>query len=124
MKASKSIRRTYPKVAGGEYFEEVKTVSSSKSSVNDSRKNGLPKKVETTSSYSAPATSFSSASSFGSSYSAPAPTPAPAPEPTFSAPESPAPSVSPSVSNEASQARRKSDSGMDMFRNMAKDIRK
>jgi hypothetical protein len=94
--------------------------------VNDSRKNGLPKKVETTSSYSAPATSFSSASSFGSSYSAPAPTPAPAPaeQPTFSAPEPTAPTVSPSVSNEASQARRKSDSGMDMFRNMAKDIRK
>jgi hypothetical protein len=124
MKAAKSVRRTYPKVAGGEYFEVVKTVSSSKSSVNDSRKNGLPKNVETTSSYSAPATSFSSASSFGSSYSAPAPTPAPAPEPTFSAPEPAAPAVSPSVSNEASQARRKSDSGMDMFRNMAKDIRK
>jgi hypothetical protein len=137
MKASKSIRRTYPKGGGGEYFEEVKTVSSSKSSINDSRKNGLPKQAESTSSYSAPATSFSSASSFGSSsssfgsssssfgsssYSAPAPTPAP--EPTFAAPETTTPSVSPSVSNEASQARRKSDSGMDMFRNMAKDIRK
>ncbi len=126
MKATKSIKRTYPKTAGGEYFEQVKVVSSSKSMVNDTRQTGMPKKVEGTSSYSAPATSFSSASSFGSSYSAPAPTPAPtpAPEPSFSAPESTAPAVSPSVSNEASQARRKSDSGMDMFRNMAKDIRK
>jgi hypothetical protein len=124
MKASKSIRRTYPKGGGGEYFEEVKTVSSSKSSINDSRKTGLSKPVETASSYSTPATSFSSASSFGGSYSAPAPTPTPAPAPTFSEPETTTPSVSPSVSNEASQSRRKSDSGMDMFRNMAKDIRK
>ncbi len=119
MKQAKSIRRTYPKVAGGEYFEVVKTVSSMKSVVNDSRQGGTPKRVESTSSYSAP-TSFNSASSFGSSYSAPAPTPAP----EFSAPEPTTPSVSPSVSNEASQARRRSDSGMDMFRNMAKDIRK
>ncbi len=126
MKASKSIRRTYPKGGGGEYFEEVKIVSSSKSSINDSRKTGLPKQAESASSYSAPISSFSSASSFGSSsYSAPAPTPTfSEPAPTFSAPETTTPSVSPSVSNEASQARRKSDSGMDMFRNMAKDIRK
>jgi hypothetical protein len=123
MKESKSIRRTYPKTVGGEYFEVVKTVSAMKSVVNDSRQGGAPKRVESTSSYSAP-TSFNSASSFGSSYSAPTPTPTPTPAPEFSAPEPTTPSVSPSVSNEASQARRKSDSSMDMFRNMAKDIRK
>lgn len=139
MKQPKSIRRTYPKGGGGEEFEMVKVVSAMKSSVNDSRKEGSPKRIEsqpaaTTSTYtaassfgssassfgSAPSSFGSSASSFGSSassFSAPAPTPAPAPE-------APAPTPAPAPAPEA-QTRRKSsgDDGLDMFRKMAKSIR-
>ena len=140
MKTSKSIRRTFPSGAAGTgHFEVISTVSSSKSSKKDSRVNAVPKRVETTPTYSEQqtsfgsassfgnassfgssassfgnASSFGSASSFGNSYSAPEPTPAPTPEPK----------ATPSVSNEASNTRRKPDGGMDMFRNMAKDIRK
>ena len=120
MKAPKSIRRTFPAGAGADHFETTVTVSAMKSSTNDSRKDFTPKRVEkqVSTSYT-PATSFSSASSFGNTtptYSAP----------TFSAPEpqAAAPTESPSVSNEATQKRRESDNSMDMFRNMAKKIGK
>ena len=141
MKAPKSIRRTFPKGAAGTgHFEVISTVSSDKASKTDSRKNEVPKRVESIPTYSEQQPSFSSASSFGnassfgsassfgnassfgkassfgSSYSAPepAPTPAAAPEPKATA----------SASNEASTTRRKPDNSMDMFRNMAKDVRK
>lgn len=133
MKASKTIRRTFPKGAAGTgHFEVISTVSSDKASKTDSRKNEGPKRVETTPTYSEQQTSFGSASSFGnassfgsassfgnassfgSSYSAPEPTSAPAPEPK----------AAPPANKEASNTRRKPDGGMDMFRNMAKDIRK
>jgi hypothetical protein len=127
MKETKSIRRTYPGVAGQEEFEVVKTVSAMKSSVNDSRKDFMPKRAEPIAQTYTPATSFSSTSSFGGaatpSYSAPtsapAPTPAPAPMPEVIAPV-----ASPSTSNEVVQKRRQSDDSMDMFRNMAKSIKK
>lgn len=126
MKAPKSIRRTYPGVAGQEEFEVVKTVSAMKASVNDSRKDFTPKRIE------APKPSYTpvATSSFGgatSSYSAPSysapstPAPAPTSAPT---PEFQAPAASPSVANEVVQKRRQADDSMDMFRNMAKKIGK
>lgn len=115
MKAPKSIRRTFPAGAGEDHFETTVTVSALKSSTNDSRKDFTPKRVEkqVATSYT-PATSFSSASSFGSS------------TPTYSAPEpkAQAPTESPSVSSEETQKRRQSDDSMDMFRNMAKKIKR
>jgi hypothetical protein len=129
MKAPKNIRRTYPAGAAGTgHFEVVKTVSAMKSSANDSRTDLVPKRVEAPAPTYTPAATFAQASSFGGaatpsfggaatpSYSAPAPTPAPAPAPT--------PTPSPSVSNEVVQQRRQSDDSMDMFRNMAKSIKK
>jgi hypothetical protein len=123
MKAPKNIRRTYPAGAAGTgHFEVVKTVSAMKSSANDSRKDFAPKRVEAPAPTYTPAATFASASSFGGaatpSYSAPAPTPAPAPAPA------PTPTPSPSVSNEVVQQRRQSDDSMDMFRSMAKSIKK
>jgi hypothetical protein len=125
MKAPKSIRRTYPAGAAGTgHFEVVKTVSAMKSSANDSRTDFVPKRVEAPAPTYTPAATFASASSFGGaatpSYSAPAPTPAPEPTPA----PTPAPVPSSSVSNEVVQQRRQSDDSMDMFRNMAKNIRK
>ncbi|MCY7406759.1 MAG: hypothetical protein LH631_05085 [Alkalinema sp. CAN_BIN05] len=113
MKAPKSIRRTFPAGAGEDHFETTVTVSALKSSTNDSRKDFTPKRVEkqVATSYT-PATSFSSASSFGSA------------TPTYSAPQAQAPTESPSVSNEEAQKRRQSDDSMDMFRNMAKKIKR
>ena len=115
MKAPKSIRRTFPAGAGADHFETTVTVSALKSSITDSRKDLTPKRVEkqVSTSYT-PATSFSSASSFGSS------------TPTYSAPvpQAQAPTESPSVSNEEAQKRRQSDDSMDMFRNMARKIKK
>lgn len=110
MKAPKSIRRTFPAGAAGEgHFETVVTVSALKSSVNDSRKDLTPKRVENQPPTSfTPAPSFSSASSFGNA------------TPTYSAPAPQAPTVS----NEEAQKRRQSDDSMDMFRNMAKKIKK
>ncbi len=121
MKESKNIRRTYPAGAAGTgHFEVIKTVSAIKSSANDSRTDLTPKRVEAPAPTYTPAPTFASASSFGAAttptYSAPAPTPAPE--------AAPAPVASPSVSNEAVQKRRQSDDSMDMFRNMAKTIRK
>lgn len=113
MKAPKSIRRTFPAGAGEGHFETVVTVSALKSSINDSRKDLTPKRVEkqVPTSYT-PSTSFSSASSFGNA------------TPTYSAPAPQAPTESPSVFNEEAQKRRQSDDSMDMFRNMAKKIKK
>jgi hypothetical protein len=113
MKAPKSIRRTFPAGAGEKHFERTVTVSALKSSTNDSRKDFTPKRVENQvpTSYT-PSTSFSSASSFGSA------------TPTYSAPVPQASTESPSVSNEEAQKRRQSDDSMDMFRNMAKKIKK
>jgi hypothetical protein len=117
MKEAKNIRRTYPAGAAGTgHFEVIKTVSSIKSSANDSRTDLMPKRAEPSVPAYQPATSFSSASSFGGAASAP--TAAPTPE------AAPAPIVSPSVSNEAVQKRRQADDGMDMFRNMAKKVGK
>lgn len=109
MKAPKSIRRTFPAGAGEEHFETTVTVSALKSSINDSRKDLTPKRVEKQVPTSfTPAASFSSASSFGNA------------TPTYSAPAPKAPTVS----NEEAQKRRQSDDSMDMFRNMAKTIKK
>jgi len=119
MKAPKSIRRTYPGTASQPEFEVTKVVSSIKASVNDSRTDLTPKRVEvksTSTSYT-PATSFG-ASSFGtqaSSFSQPTT----ASEPAATLVEKPF--VAPEV-----KAKRKDDGkddGMDMFRNMAKNIR-
>jgi hypothetical protein len=123
MKAPKNIRRTYPAGAAGTgHFEVVKTVSAMKSSANDSRTDFVPKRVEAPAPTYTPAATFASSSSFGGaatpSYSAPAPAPTPAPAPA------PTPTPSPSVSNEVVQQRRQSDNSMDMFRNMAKSIKK
>lgn len=92
MKATKTIRRTFPKSAGssGE-FEVIQEVSALDKAVADSRKGSIKQVVSS------------------------APTSAPA--------ETPSASAASTTSQEA-QERRKLDTSMDMFRNMAKDIRK
>lgn len=101
MKAPKAVRRTFPAGGGAGHFERTVTVSALNSSVNDSRKDFIPQRVDkkVSTSYTAP------------TYSAPKP-----PEAT--------PAESPSIFNEAPQKRGQSNDGMDMFRNMAKKIGK
>ncbi|MEM9162108.1 MAG: hypothetical protein AAGC54_03445, partial [Cyanobacteria bacterium P01_F01_bin.4] len=128
MRSSKVVKRTFAKKKGEtEEMESVKRISAMSSNRLD--ENGL---VE-----SKPATPFkpSSSSQLSSFAEASASTPVAPPAP----PVTPAPAVPPApqaaptsapanqsgvVSNQTESERRASDSSMDMFRNMAKQIRK
>jgi hypothetical protein len=125
MKEAKAVRRTFPGAAGEEEFEVTRTVSSMDKTVNDSREGGVAPAPKSASSNSSYGSSFGSASSFGSSSfgggssfgsassaETPAPTPAPEPEKPAAAKE---PSFQPSRSGNV-------DTGMDMFRDMAKKV--
>jgi hypothetical protein len=132
MRSIKATRRTFPvTVDQPDHIEIVQSVSAVDKSVQDSRKAGgyaAPKAA----SYQAPAASFSSgqASSFSS---APAASFSSGQASSFSSgqassfssgqPQAAEPTAEPTVD---SSNRRKADSGsgMDMFRSMAKDIRK
>jgi hypothetical protein len=115
MRSIKATRRTFPvTVDQPDHIEIIQSVSAVDKSVNDSRKTGgyvAPKataKAPTANSSNGSAASFSSgsASSFASAQ-----------------PQATEPTAEPRVE---SSTRRKSDGGggMDMFRSMAKDIRK
>ena len=109
------IRRTFAKKKGAEEMESVKSISSS-----------AKKEVEPATS---PTTSFRAQSFFGSTSSQPSTPSTPAasaPAPSTPAPSAPAPSA-PAPSTPAAstpQPRRTASDDMDMFRNMAKKIRK
>ena len=128
MKQSKAVRRTFPAGGGGEEFEVTKQVSAMEEQVFDSRKGaGAPAApAASTPSFSSPsfggASSFGSASSFGgaSSFgSAPAAEPAPAaPAPVAETPAPAAPAPEPTPAAPAQ------DDSMDMFRNMARGLKR
>lgn len=108
MRSTKVVRRTFAKKKGEtEHMESVRQISAMDAKSIDGVNTG----------YSAPTPTFGS-------YAAPAATPASSPStdstPAASETSEPAPAPTP-----AAPARRKSTgSDMDMFRNMAKDIRK
>ena len=105
MRKSKKVRRTFPKtLKNPDGFAIERSVSSGK----EENLTGIPQKIQPVSNgYQAP------------SYQAPAPAPAPAPVASTPAP---APAPAPVASTPA-PAPKQADSGMDMFRNMAKNIR-
>ncbi len=126
MKQSKAVRRTFPGVAGEEEFEVTRQVSAMDTVVFDSREGGAapaPKAQTSNSPSFSGSPTFGSASSFGGSSSfggaasfggASASTP----ESTAAAETSdalPEPSFKPSRSTNV-------DTGMDMFRDMAKKV--
>jgi hypothetical protein len=116
MKQTKTVRRTYPGVAGAEEFEVVKQVSAMNESTFDSRQSA----GGSTSSYQSSASSSSGGSSFGGSSSSFGGS-------SFSAPSA---SSSSAAEEEALPAapefkpRRdvKVNTDMDMFRNLAKKV--
>jgi hypothetical protein len=123
MRSVKATRRTFPvSVDQPEHIEIIQSVSAMGKSVSDNRKGYVAPQgaAQSTANFSSgSATSFSSPassgfgnSSFGSSSFASSSAPAPAAEPT----------VEPRV--ESAPRRKTADGGMDMFRSMAKDIRK
>ncbi|EDX86727.1 hypothetical protein S7335_4433 [Synechococcus sp. PCC 7335] len=105
MRSSKTVRRTFAKKKGqAEHMESVRQISSTAAKVIDANTNF--------STSSQPAATFSSFS-----------TPSVAPKTESTAPA--AESTAPAVESTPAPARRKpASSDMDMFRNMAKDIRK
>jgi hypothetical protein len=122
MRSIKATRRTFPvTVDQPNHIEIIQSVSAVDKSVNDSRKTGgyvAPKaaaKAPTANSSNGSAASFSSgsASSFASGSAT-----------SFASaqPQASEPTAEPRV--EASTRRKSDGGGMDMFRNMAKDIRK
>jgi hypothetical protein len=143
MRSVKATRRTFPiSVDTPDHIEIIQSVSAMDKSVNDSRKGYTAPQAQpqanfssnqATSFASAPASSYSNSSNQASSFSnsTPASGFASNQATSFSSAASsfsssnqakaPEPTVEPTVE---SSTRRKSDSGMDMFRSMAKDIRK
>ncbi|MEO1592289.1 MAG: hypothetical protein AAFU71_13490 [Cyanobacteria bacterium J06632_22] len=106
MRTSKTVKRTFAKKKGQtEELESVKSISAMGAKEVSEEEAFKPKKAVSTASFSSPA-------------------PAPA------APEAPAPAASePSVSDSAPQpesttAKRTPDTSMDMFRNMARNMRR
>jgi hypothetical protein len=131
MREVKTVRRTFPKGAGGEEFEQVNRISSDSRRLADSR--GAVTTSQTTKITRADVSTGNNAPSFqASSYQAPkapsyqapsfqASTPAPAP--------APAAEFKPTEVSEPPQAKEAprrpgSDNSMDMFRNMAKTIKR
>jgi hypothetical protein len=139
MREVKTVRRTFPKVADGEEFEQVNRISSDTRRLADSR--GVVTTSQTTKitradvstgntpsyqapSYQAPkepsyqAPSYQAPSFQASSFQASAPAPAPAAE------FKPTEVSEPPKAKEAAPRRPSDDNSMDMFRNMAKTIKR
>jgi hypothetical protein len=126
MREVKTVRRTFPKVADGEEFEQVNRISSDTRRLADSR--GVVTTSQTTKitradvstgntpSYQAP--SYQAPSFQASSFQASAPAPAPAAE------FKPTEVSEPPKAKEAAPRRPSDDNSMDMFRNMAKTIKR
>jgi hypothetical protein len=119
MKQSKAVRRTFPGAAGEEEFEVTRQVSAMDKVVFDSREGGIAPapKAQTTTSPTFGSPTFGSASSFGGAASFGGAS-ASTPESTAASETSdalPEPSFQPSRSLNV-------DTGMDMFRNMAKKV--
>jgi hypothetical protein len=128
MREVKTVRRTFPKGAGGEEFEQVNRISSDSRRLADSR--GSVSTSQTTKITRADVSQGSTPSYQAPSYQAPkapsyqapsfqASTPAPAPAPEFKPTE-----VSEPPQAKEAPRRPGSDSSMDMFRNMAKTIKR
>lgn len=132
MREVKTVRRTFPKMAGGEEFEQVNRISSDSRRLSDSR--GAVSTSQTSpvtradmtgggaSSYQAPsyqAPSYQAPSYQAPSYQASTPAPAPAPAPEFKPTE-----VSEPPQAKEAPRRPSNDNSMDMFRNMAKNIKR
>jgi hypothetical protein len=130
MREVKTVRRTFPKMANGEEFEQVNRISAESRRLADSRgavSTSQTSKITRADVGNAPS-GFQAPSYQAPSYQAPsAPAPsAPAPSSQASAP---APEFKPTEVSEAPQAKEAprrpgSDSSMDMFRNMAKTIKR
>jgi hypothetical protein len=129
MREVKTVRRTFPKALNGEEFEQVNRISSDTRRLADSR--GSVSTSQTTKitradvsqgnapSFQAPSYQAPSAPSYQApSYQASTPTPAPAAE------FKPTEVSEPPQAKEAPRRPSGSDGGMDMFRNMAKSIKR
>ena len=103
MRKVRKIRRTFPKTLKNPDGFAIERSLSSESEANFSNANQGFQTKPISNNYQSPTTSFNSA---------PASTPAPAPAPKAESKPAPAPEP------------RKPDDSMDMFRNMAKNIRK
>lgn len=140
MNEVKTIKRTFPKLKGNPGKTIVSRVSSDNmSTVGDNAPTATPAAPSTSTSSFAQSTSFASAnSSFTPANTTPAPVapapvaeaPAPAPVAETPAPvapapvaETPAPAPAPTFTP-APIPEKKPDTSMDMFRNMAKNIRR
>ena len=111
MRSNKVVKRTFAKKKGEtEHMESVRQISATTATNLDGNSNG----------YAQPQPTFGS-------YAAPAPTSAPAPAPAATASvEQSAPVETPKAEStpEPAPRRKPASSDMDMFRNMAKDIRR
>ena len=113
MRSNKVVKRTFAKKKGEtEHMESVRQISATTATNLDANSNGFAQPTPT----------------FGS-YAAPAPTPsAPAPAPATASVEQSAPVEAPKSEStpaaEPAPRRKPASSDMDMFRNMAKDIRR
>lgn len=112
MRSNKVVKRTFAKKKGEtEHMESVRQISATTATNLDGNSNGFAQPKSTFGSYSAPAPKPA------------APAPAPTAAPTTASVEQSAPVEAPKP--KAAPAPRKSaSSDMDMFRNMAKDIRR
>jgi hypothetical protein len=125
MREVKTVRRTFPKALNGEEFEQVNRISSDTRRLADSR--GSVSTSQTTkitradvSQGNAPSFQAPSAPSYQApSYQASTPAPAPAPAAEFKPTE-----VSEPPQAKEAPRRPGSDNSMDMFRNMAKTIKR
>jgi hypothetical protein len=125
MRSVKATRRTFPiSLATPDHIEIVQSVSAMDKSVSDSRKGYVAPQAQAQANFSSgSATSFSSAPA--SSFSSGSATSFSAAASSFSSSnqaKAPEPTVEPRV--ESAPRRKAADGGMDMFRSMAKDIRK
>ena len=117
MRTSKTVRRTFVKtVSNPEGGEVISTVSSEKAVSRDGKE---AKRIAPKSASNGGFTSSFGNTSFTPSTPAPAPTPAPTPAPEPVAESKPEPAPAPAPAPEPQP-----DNSMDMFRNMAKQIKR
>jgi hypothetical protein len=126
MREVKTVRHTFPKTSNGEEFEQVNRVSSDSRRLADSR--GSVSTSQASRVTRADVSTGNAPSFQAPSYQAPS-KPAPSYQASTPAPSSAEPEFKPTEVSEPPQAKERarrsgSDSGMDMFRNMAKTIKR